>query len=64
MSAQNVNLIEVGKPAWRRWMIFHDELKRYWAKGAWRKRRRYGDLWSNQAEAERELQVARTRSQA
>jgi len=59
MATQNVNLIEVGKPAWPRWMIFDTVKRRYWSKGVWKKRRRNGDLWHSKAEAEQELHVVR-----
>jgi hypothetical protein len=55
MASPNVTLIEVGQPPWPRWMIFHSEKKRYWSKGAWKRRRRNGELWSDRTEAEREL---------
>jgi hypothetical protein len=58
MPSQNVTLIDVGQPAWRRWMIYHSEKKRYWSKGNWKKRRRNGDLWQSKVEAEKELHVA------
>jgi len=59
MASQNVILIDVGKPTWRRWMIFHSENKRYWSKGTWKKRRRNAELWASKSEAEKELAVAR-----
>jgi hypothetical protein len=63
MSAQPVILIDVGQPAWHRWMIFHSEKKRYWSKGTWIKRRRNGELGDDKTEAEKELNVARLGSQ-
>jgi hypothetical protein len=57
MASQTVILIDVGKPEWRRWMIFHSEKSRYWDKGRWTKRRRQGELWHRKAEAEKELQL-------
>jgi len=60
MAIQEVNLIEVGQPTWRRWMIFDTAKRRFWSKGVWKKRRRHGDLWHSKAEAQKELgQVAR-----
>ena len=59
MALQNVTLIEVGKPSWPRFMIFHTEKKRYWSKGAWKKRRRNGELWHDRAEAGKELHTVR-----
>lgn len=64
MSESSINLIDVGQLAWPRWMIVHRERKRYWSKGTWKKRRRNGELWCNRTEAERELHIARSKSQA
>lgn len=64
MSAQLVVLLEVGQQAWPRWMIVHRGTRRYWSNGSWKKRRRNGDLWSNRAEAEQALHVARSGSEA
>jgi hypothetical protein len=62
MATKNVILIEIGKPAWCRWMVFHSEKKRYWDKGRWIKRRRNGELWHRKVEAEAELQFVRLAS--
>lgn len=59
MTSQDVILIDVGKPTWPRWMVFHQDKRRYWSKGAWKKRRRNGDLFASKVEAEKELAVAR-----
>ena len=59
MSSKNVILIEIGKPAWRRFMICHCEKKRYWDKGKWNKGQRNGELWHRKTEAEAELQFVR-----
>jgi hypothetical protein len=63
MSGQDVMLIEVGQPAWPRWMIFHRDKCRYWSKGVWKKRRRNGALWASKSEAGKELTVARASAQ-
>ena len=34
MASQDVILMEVGRPAWRRWMILHRENNRYWSQGS------------------------------
>lgn len=59
MAVQPVILIEVGKPTWSRWMIFHREKNRYWDKGLWVKRRRQGELWQRKVEAQAEVQFVR-----
>jgi hypothetical protein len=59
MATTDVILIDVGQPAWSRWMILHREKNRYWSKGVWKKRRRNGDLWHSKVEAEKELQLVR-----
>ncbi len=59
MAPHNVILLEIGRPKWRRWMIFHRERNRYWRSGAWKKRRRDGELWHSKAEAEQELHIVR-----
>jgi hypothetical protein len=64
MSSPNVLLLFVGRPGWSRWMIIHDQKKRYWCKGRWKKRRRNGELWANKSEAEKELAVARASAEA
>jgi hypothetical protein len=40
-------------------MIFHKGRRRYWFKGRWRKKRRRGEVWNDQATAEEELKLAR-----
>jgi hypothetical protein len=62
MATKNVILVEIGKPTWSRWMIFHREQNRYWDKGRWGKGRRNGELWHRKAEAEAELQFVRLAS--
>jgi len=64
LSPADVIVIEIGQPHWRRWMIFHRALHRYWSKGRWRRRRRDGDLWNNMAEPQIELQFAQINWQA
>jgi hypothetical protein len=62
MPPKDVILIEIGKPAWPRFMIFHTGKNRYWDKGRWSKGGRNGELWHRKAEAEAELQFVRLAS--
>ena len=59
MASPTMILIEVGKPTWLRWMIYHCGMNRYWDKGRWVKCRRQGELWHRKAEAQAELQFVR-----
>jgi hypothetical protein len=57
MAARDVILLEIGQPAWRRWMVFHRSKNRYWSKGLWKQHRRDGELWHSKIKAEQELHV-------
>lgn len=56
---EEVVVLEVGRSEWPRWMIHHLGRHRYWFKGRWRRQRRDGELWHNESEAQKELQIAR-----
>jgi hypothetical protein len=58
----DVLVIEVGGPKWRRWMIYHNFFKCYWGRASWWKRRRNGELWDNEDEAQIEANFARLNS--
>lgn len=58
MSPNDVVVIEVGGPLWRRWMIYHKSIRRYWSKGRWRKRRRDGDLFNSMSDVQGEQKFA------
>jgi hypothetical protein len=59
MSPNDVQLIQIGRKKWPRWMIIHRSRRRYWFKGRWRKKRRDGDVWAHQANVEEELPLAK-----
>ena len=62
MASPTVILVEIGQPAFPRWMIFNCEKNRYWDKGRWVKQRRQGELWHRKVEAQAELQFVRLAS--
>jgi hypothetical protein len=59
MSPNDVQLIDVGRPEWPRWMIFHDALSLYWGQSEWQPIRRDGELWLSEADAFEEFRKAR-----
>ncbi len=58
MAKNEVELIEVGRRKWPRWMIYHRRLLSYWSAKGWESRRRDGDLWSDREAADLERQIA------
>ena len=59
MATNDVILLEIGQPKWRRWMVFHNKKRRYWSTGLWKKRKRDGEVWHDKAKAEQELRMVR-----
>ena len=55
MSANDIVIIQVGRPEWPRWMVFHRRRGCYLAFGQWEKQRRDGELWHNESEAEKHI---------
>lgn len=58
LSPIDAGIIEIGRPEWRRWMIYHRTRHCYWNKGRWRRRRRDGEVWCVMAEARAEMNYA------
>lgn len=60
--SDDVLVIEIGGPKWRRWMVYHSFFNCYWGRSNWWRSRRHGELWDNEVQARMAAQLARLKA--